>query len=77
MDEMLALRVLTLTEEEKREIRGGDHWAQAILERTETLPPDHLLKLHGAVRDLQPISPEENEESLEITHGIPSMNGHR
>jgi len=57
MDEMLALRVLTLTEEEKAEIRRGDLHAQKILARTETLPADHLLKLHGAVRDLRPVGP--------------------
>jgi hypothetical protein len=57
MDEMLALRVLTLTDEEKAEIRRGDLHAQKILARTETLPADHLLKLHGAVRDLRPAGP--------------------
>jgi len=54
MDEMLALRVLTLTDEEKAEIRSGDIHAHKILSRTENLPVDHLLKLHGAVRDLIP-----------------------
>src|SRR6185312_6025449 len=34
MDEMLALRVLTLTDEEKEEMRRGDSYARAILERT-------------------------------------------
>lgn len=56
MDEMLALRVMTLTDEEKAEIRGGDARAREILARTETLPPDHLLKLHGAVRGLRPVA---------------------
>jgi hypothetical protein len=59
MDEMLALRVLTLTDEEKAEIRRGDARAQAILARTESLPADHLLKLHGAVRDLRPVATDE------------------
>lgn len=54
MDEMLALRVLTLTDDEKAEIRRGDSRAREILARTEMLPADHLLKLHGAVRDLRP-----------------------
>jgi hypothetical protein len=64
MDEMLALRVLTLTEEEKSEIRGGDARAQQILERTEGLPQDFLMKVHGAVRGLRPVTeipPEEFE----------------
>lgn len=52
MDEMLALRVLTLTQQEKDEMRRGDSHARAILERTESLPPEHLMKLHGAVRGM-------------------------
>lgn len=66
IDEMLALRVLTLTEEEKQEMRSGDPRARAILERTESLPNEHFIKLHGAVRGLRriteaesPITPEQ------------------
>jgi hypothetical protein len=58
MDEMLALRVLTLTDEEKAAIRAGDPHARAMLERTETLPAEQLLKVHGAVRGLRPVQPE-------------------
>lgn len=50
IDELLALRVLTLTEEEKREVREGDPRAREILRRTESLPSERLLKLHGALR---------------------------
>lgn len=59
MDEMLALRVLTLTDEEKAEMRSGDPRAAAILARTETLPGEHLLKLHGAVRGMRPVAVQE------------------
>jgi len=52
MDEMLALRVLTLTDEEKREMRNDDR-ARQILERTESLPQEHLMKLHGAIRGMR------------------------
>ena len=38
MDEMLTLRVLTLSDEEKREVREGDPKGREILERTETAP---------------------------------------
>ncbi len=55
MDEMLALRVLTLTDEEKQEMRGGDERARNILERTETLPEDFLMKVHGAIRGMRPV----------------------
>ena len=52
IDELLTLRVLTLTEEEKQELRRGDRRAREILDRSETLPEDHLLKLHGALRGM-------------------------
>jgi hypothetical protein len=54
IDEMLALRILTLTDEEKREMRDVDERARRILERTESMPVEQLMKLHGAVRALRP-----------------------
>ncbi len=53
IDEMLTLRILTLTDEEKREMRDGDERARRILERTEAMPAEQLMKLHGAARDLR------------------------
>jgi hypothetical protein len=53
IDEMLALRILTLTDEEKREMRDGDERARRILERTESMRAEQLMKLHGAVRSLR------------------------
>jgi hypothetical protein len=52
IDEILALRILTLTDEEKQEVRDGDERARRILERTEMLPPEHFQKLHGAMRGI-------------------------
>jgi hypothetical protein len=54
IDEILTLRIMTLTDEEKREMRGADERARQILERTETLPAEQLMKLHGAMRSLRP-----------------------
>ena len=53
IDEILALRILTLTDAEKLEVRNGDDRARRILERTEMLPPEHFQKLHGALRGLR------------------------
>jgi hypothetical protein len=50
IDEILALRILTLSDAEKEEVRGGDERARRILERTEMLPAEHFQKLHGAMR---------------------------
>jgi hydrogenase maturation protease len=55
MDEMLTLRVLTLTDAEKEEMRNDDPRARKILERTETLTPEAMLKAHGVIRSLRPI----------------------
>ena len=62
MDEMLALRVLTLTDEEKQEMRQGDVRARAILERTETLPAEHLMKVHGAIRGMRRVPNPEDQQ---------------
>ena len=53
IDEILTLRIMSLTDEEKQEMRSLDDRTRAILERTENLPPDQLAKLHGAVRGLR------------------------
>ncbi len=58
IDEILALRILTLTDEEKQEMRSGDDRARQILERTESLPPEHMMKLHGVLRGIRPVGDE-------------------
>jgi hypothetical protein len=58
IDEILALRILTLTDDEKDAMRRSDDRARRILERTETLPPEHFMKLHGALRGLRPVDRE-------------------
>jgi hypothetical protein len=55
IDEILSLRIMTLTEDEKREMRQSDARAQQILERTETLPQEQFMKLHGVLRGLRPV----------------------
>jgi hydrogenase maturation protease len=50
IDEILTLRIMTMTDAEKTEMRQVDEQARKILERTEMLPDDHLLKMHGSMR---------------------------
>lgn len=52
IDEILTLRILTLTDAEKAEIRKGDERARALLDRAENMPPEQLMKLHGVLRGL-------------------------
>jgi hydrogenase maturation protease len=58
IDEMLTLRILTLTDEEKRAMAAVDDRAGALLARTEALAREQLLSLHGTVRSFRPL-PEE------------------
>jgi hydrogenase maturation protease len=53
IDEILALRIMTMTDDEKREVRQSDPRGRELLERTEALPPEHLMKLHGVLRGLR------------------------
>lgn len=52
IDELLSLRVQTLTDREKAEMRGGDPFGRALLERVEALPNEQFMKMHGAVRGI-------------------------
>jgi hydrogenase maturation protease len=52
IDEILSLRILTLTDEEKRQMREAHPRARALLERTEALTPEQLMALHGTLRAL-------------------------
>jgi hypothetical protein len=55
IDEILTLRIMTLTDEEKEEMRRGDERTRAILERTESLTPEAFMKLHGTIRSMRPV----------------------
>jgi hypothetical protein len=54
IDEILSLRILAMTDEEKQEMRQSDERARRILERTEALPDEHFAKLHGVLRGMRP-----------------------
>jgi hypothetical protein len=58
IDELLTLRILTLSEEEKRELRQGDERGRRLLEHAEALTPADLMRLHGTVRALGPVTGE-------------------
>jgi hypothetical protein len=51
IDQMLVLNILSLTDEEKAEMRDSDPRTREILERTESLTPEQVMSLHGAVRE--------------------------
>ncbi len=55
IDEILSLRIMTLSDEEKEQMRLDEH-TREILERTEALTPEQFMKMHGTIRDRRPIS---------------------
>ncbi|HXH56623.1 hypothetical protein [Iamia sp.] len=57
IDEILALRVLTLTDEEKSEARATDPRAAAIVDRCDTMAPEAWEGLHGTMRTMGPDGP--------------------
>ncbi|MER5637964.1 hypothetical protein ABT095_13520 [Kitasatospora sp. NPDC002227] len=56
IDEILALRTAALTDREKREARGTDERAGAVIDLADSLPPEVLERLHGAVRGLREVT---------------------
>ncbi|MEP7065926.1 MAG: hypothetical protein ABI889_07845 [Gemmatimonadota bacterium] len=57
IDEILMLRVMTLTEDEKREACATDDRARQIVERSDTIPPEIFARLHGVMRSLESSDP--------------------
>ena len=58
INEILSLRIITLTDDEKLEMSQSDERARQMLERTETMPVEQLMKLHGALRGMRPLKEE-------------------
>jgi hypothetical protein len=56
IDELLALRTMTLTDEEKCEARATDPRAAAVVDRVDAMPGEVLERLHGAVRYLRRVT---------------------
>jgi len=50
IDEILTLRILTMTDAEKREMASADARARALLERTHGLTMAELTQMHGVMR---------------------------
>jgi len=51
IDEILTLRILTMTADEKAEARATDPRAAEIVDRCESLTPQALARMHGTLRD--------------------------
>ncbi|MBA3233312.1 MAG: hypothetical protein H0T17_05115 [Propionibacteriales bacterium] len=51
IDEILTLRVMTMTDQEKAEARATDPRAAEIIDRCDQMSPEELQRLHGVLRD--------------------------
>jgi len=57
IDEILTLRTLALTDDERRQARATDPRAAELIDRLDVLPPEMLERMHGAIRYLAPSGP--------------------
>jgi hypothetical protein len=51
IDEILTLRIMTMTDEEKAQARATDPLAAQIIDRCDSMSPEALLNLHGVLRN--------------------------
>ena len=54
IDEILTLRTLALSDDEKAEARATDPRAAALLDRVESMDAETMARLHGTIRSLRP-----------------------
>jgi hypothetical protein len=80
MDEMLTLRTLTLTDEEKRLVRGSDARGAALIDQVDSFPAELMERLHGAIRSMSAVArpaslvPEPNPGEQRPDEILPWMN---
>jgi len=58
IDQMLLMNTLTLTDDEKGELRATDPRVRAILERSESMTADDFMNLHGTIREFRVLQEE-------------------
>jgi len=56
IDEILTLRTMALTDDEKQAARATDPRAAALVDRVDTIPAELLERLHGAIRSVAPVA---------------------
>jgi len=51
IDEILTLRIMTMTDEEKAQARATDPLAAQLIDRCDSMSPEAMLDLHGVLRN--------------------------
>jgi hypothetical protein len=70
IDEILTLRVMTMTDDEKAQARATDPLAAQIIDRCDAMSPEAMQRLHGVLRDPHLGAPEEAGLIPEIPDGV-------
>jgi hypothetical protein len=81
INEILTLRVRTMTDAEKIEMRMLDEHARRILERSENMTSDHFMQMHGKLRNVRSLhegffNPAKRIESAKV-QGVDLKKGDR
>jgi hypothetical protein len=66
IDEILTLRTLALTDDERRQARATDRRAAELIDRLDALPPQMLERMHGAIRYLSPSGAPASDASEQV-----------
>ena len=66
IDEILTLRIMTLSDEEKAIAGAIDDHTRRLMQRTESLAREQLAGLHGAVRSLEAVASEAASRDGEV-----------
>jgi hypothetical protein len=78
IDEILTLRVMTMTDEEKAQARATDPRAREIIDRCDQMTPNMLQQLHGILREPRaataPPVPLQDAAAHSITWSDPTEN---
>ena len=70
IDEILTLRTLALTDEEKRAARATDPKAAELMDRLDGMPPEMFDRLHGAIRYLRSATGGSQADPEELDQGL-------
>jgi hypothetical protein len=71
IDEILTLRVMTMTDDEKAQARATDPLAAQIIDRCDAMSPEAMQRLHGVLRDPHVTEPTRESGLIpEIPDGV-------
>ena len=70
IDEILTLRIMTMTDEEKAQARATDPLAAEIIDRCDAMSPEEMASLHGVLRNPHAVGGDARGLIPEIPDGV-------